>query len=148
METILRTTALYWFILLIIRIIPRRIGTITTPFEYLLVFLQGGLAIGVIVINDHSMVNAMIGISSIALNHVGISTLKQRSQRFGRFIDGTPVVVFEEGEWKKDRMNFLLLQPQDILTSARAQVIESEQKIRLAVLERNGDVSVLKKQDS
>ncbi len=147
METIIRMTVLYWFILLIIRITPRRKGSITTPYEYILVFLLGGMAIGVIVVDDHSIMNALIGISTIALNHIGISMLKQRSQRFGRMVDGTPVVMFENGKWQKDRMEHLLIQPQDVLTSARSQDVSSTADIKLAILERNGGFSIITKDE-
>lgn len=145
METILRTTILYWFILLVIRITPRRTGNITTPFEYILVFLQGGMAIGVIVVDDHSLMNALIGISTIALNHTGVALLKQKSERFGRVVDGTPVVMYEKGKWHKERMEHVLVQPQDILTSARMQNVSSIEDVKLAILERNGGFSILKK---
>lgn len=149
METIIRITILYWFILFVIRVVPRRVGSITTPFEYVLVFLQGGVAIGVIMISDHSLVNALLGISTLALNHTGVSLLKQKSKWWGRIFDGTPSLVLENGNWRKERMDKLLIQPQDVLTAARLNQIQSEEEIHMAVWERSGEFSVFekKKQD-
>ena len=48
MGTILRATLLYWFMLFILRAVPRRTGDIVTPFEFILIFLIGGLSIQVV----------------------------------------------------------------------------------------------------
>jgi uncharacterized membrane protein YcaP (DUF421 family) len=50
--------------------------------------------------NDRSLINALIIITTIALTHFAIAWLKQRSPVFGRFVDGTPLVLLKNGEWQ------------------------------------------------
>lgn len=88
MGTMIRATIIYSVLLFILRIVPRRTGNIMTPFEFIMIFLLGGMAIQMVVTDDRSLVNALLGIATVALNQTLVSTLKQRSENFGRFADG------------------------------------------------------------
>jgi uncharacterized membrane protein YcaP (DUF421 family) len=118
-----------------------------TPFEFIMIFLLGGMAIQMVVTDDRSLVNALLGIATVALNQTLVSTLKQRSENFGRFADGTPVVILEHGKWHEDRMHHLRVQAQDVMTAARQQGIETLDQVKTAAVERNGAISVFKKDD-
>ena len=146
MGTILKVSLLYWFILFILRAVPRRTGNIVTPFEFILLFLIGGMAIQTIVAEDHSLINTLLGITTAGMNQFIVATLKQKFAWFGRIVDGTPVVLYEDGKWYKNRMDMLRAQPQDVLTSVRNQGLTSIEKVKLAVVERNGGYSIIKKE--
>jgi uncharacterized membrane protein YcaP (DUF421 family) len=145
MGTIVKAAVVYLVLLLVLRVIPRRTGNIMTPFEYILLFLLGGIAMQAVVGDDRSLTNALLGISSIALIHLLIATLKQRFSGLEKIIDGTPVVVFDRGEWQEERMNALRIQQQDVMAAARAQGISKQEEIEHAVIERNGSVSIFPK---
>ena len=143
MATIYRGVLVYIFLIITVRAMARRPGGQFTPFEYVLIFLIGGISIQAVVADDRSLINAFVGIATIAMMHVLFSFLKQHFPRFGRIIDGTPVIVREGGEWHKGRMAHHGLQEEDVLAAARAQGLESETQIKYAVLERNGQISVI-----
>jgi uncharacterized membrane protein YcaP (DUF421 family) len=145
MDTIIKAMIVYLVLLFVLRVIPRRTGNIMTPFEFILLFLLGGIAMQAVVGDDRSLTNALLGISSIALMHLLIATLKQRFSSLAKIIDGTPVVVVEHGKWQDERMNALRIQSQDIMAAARAQGIGKREDIELAIIERNGSVSVFRK---
>src|SRR5438445_12916145 len=122
--------ALYWILLFILRIIPRRTGNIMTPFEFILLFLLGGLGVQAVLGEDRSFTNAVLGLMSVALMHLLVATLKQHFRAFGKLADGTPSVVLEEGEWHEHRMNALRVQAQDVMAAARQQGIKNRDQIR------------------
>ena len=62
--------------------------------------------------------------------HVLVAWLKQSSVGFRKIVDGTPVVVIENGDWNQRRMHLLRLQEQDIMAVARAQGIERMEQIK------------------
>jgi uncharacterized membrane protein YcaP (DUF421 family) len=145
MATILKAAVLYWVLLFILRVIPRRSGNVMTPFEFILLFLLGGIAVNAVGGEDHSVINALLAICTVALMHLLVATLKQHFPAFGKVVDGTPVVVMENGQWHAARMNALRVQEQDIMSAARQQGIERAEQIRLAMVERNGSVTVFPK---
>jgi uncharacterized membrane protein YcaP (DUF421 family) len=147
METIYRAILAYIFLIVTVRAIARRPGGQFTPFEYVLVFLIGGISIQAVVADDRSLINAFVGVATIAMMHVLFTFLKQHFPRFGRIIDGTPVIVHESGEWQKKRMAHHGIQEEDVLAAARSQGLESEQAIKYAVLERNGGINIIPRSD-
>ena len=81
------------------------------------------------------------------MNQFIVATLKQKFAWFGRIVDRTPTVLYEHGKWYKDRMAMVRSQPSDVLTSVRDQGLTSIDKMKLAVLERNGGYSIIKKEE-
>lgn len=147
MGTIVRATVIYWFLLGILRIVGRRSFEQLSPFEMILVFLLGGIGIQAIGADDRSMVNALLGISTVALMHVLVSWLKLRSEAFRRWVDGTPIVIVEDGYWHEERIEKLQLHEQDIMAAARAKGLERHDQIQFAVVERNGKISIVRMEE-
>src|SRR4051812_44123757 len=59
MNTILRAIVGYFFLLLTVRVLSRCPGAQTTPFEFVLIFLIGGVVILATVGDDRSEVNSV-----------------------------------------------------------------------------------------
>jgi uncharacterized membrane protein YcaP (DUF421 family) len=145
MGTVLRAVVVYSYLLLIVRIVGRRSFEQMSPFEMILVFLLGGTGIQAIVSDDRSLTGALLGITTIAAMHVSVAWLKNRFELVRRIVDGTPIVIIEEGEWKRDWLKRLQLHEQDVMTRARQQGIERLDQIQFAVVERNGAISIVRR---
>lgn len=143
MATILRAMGAYWMLLIIVRAVSRRPGGQLTPFEFVLVFFIGGISIQAVVADDRSLTNAWLAVATVAMMHVLVTELKHHFPAFGKIIDGTPVVVFEKGEWKRSRMRHHGIQEMDVMAAARLRGLEREEQIKYAIVERNGEISVV-----
>jgi uncharacterized membrane protein YcaP (DUF421 family) len=146
MGTIVRAVLAYWALIIVVRAIGRRPGGQMTPFEFVLIFFIGGLSIQAVVADDRSLTNAVTAVATVALMHVVVTALKQRFPKFGTVVDGTPVLIFENGEWHRKRMMHHGVQEADVMAAARAQGLEREDQIKYAVIERKGDISIIKAQ--
>ena len=146
MYTLLHAVAGYFLLLLVIRVLARRPGAQLTQFEFVIVFLIGGVIILSTVGNDHSMTNCTCAVIAVGLLHRMVSWMKTKSPRFGAVVDGTPLVLFKRGEWQDEVMQGMRLAPEDVLAAARTKGIRGLDDIEYAVLERNGAISILKKQ--
>src|SRR3954462_10510660 len=98
MYTLIHAVLGYFFMPLMMRILARRPGAQMTPFEFVLVFLVGGVIILATVGDDHSMTNCYGGVIAICLMHRLVGALKQRSPRWSNIIDGTPMVLLNNGK--------------------------------------------------
>ena len=92
-----------------------------------------------------SMVGALLGVTTVGMNHIFVAWLKQRAIWFRKFADGTPIPVIEQGNWNEERMKKMRLQEQDVMSAARNKGIGSLDDIDMAVVERNGEISIFKK---
>src|SRR5215210_6652859 len=99
MDTIARAAAAYLILLILLRVTGRRQGQRMTSFEILLIFLLGGQMTQSILGEDRSLVNAVTGVSTVALMHSVVASLKQRSPLAERIVDGTPVIVYADDRW-------------------------------------------------
>ena len=144
MDTIIRATVVYWVLLIVLRMIGRRTASQLSPFEMLVLFLLGGMSIQAVVADDRSLVNAIAGIFAIAVNHVFVSWLKEVSIGFRKVVDGTPVVVLEDGQVRRDLLHGLRMIDEDLMAAARQKGARSLDEIKLAVVERDGTVSLFR----
>ncbi|HYZ71906.1 MAG TPA: YetF domain-containing protein [Chthoniobacterales bacterium] len=145
MYTLLHAVIGYFFLTLMIRTLARRPGAQMTPFEFVLVFLVGGVIILATVGDDHSMTNCYGGVIAICLMHRLVGILKHRSPRWANIIDGTPIVLLQNDEWQMSSMKRAHVDDIDVMAAAREKNVKSLDQIKYAVLERNGSISIIKK---
>ena len=143
MDTILRATAGYFILLLVVRVLARRAGSQMTLFEFVLVFLIGGVIILATVGPDRSVTNCTCAVIAVASLHRFVSWAKSRSPRIGAIVDGTPIVIVQGGEWREDVLKGMGVRREDVVAAARMHAIGSSSDIQYAVLERNGGITVM-----
>jgi uncharacterized membrane protein YcaP (DUF421 family) len=143
MDIILRAAVAYIVLLLTVRLIGRRLASMLAPFDLVVLFLIGGASLSAVLGDDRSLMGAFSAIGTIGLMHVLVSWGKARSALFGRIVDGTPVVVFERGQWHEERMRMLRLQEADVMSAVRQRGLQRLEQVRYAVVERDGKVSIV-----
>ena len=143
MSTVVHAIAGYFALLLTVRVLSRRPGGQLTLFEFVIVFLIGGVAIAATVGRDHSLTNCVMAIITIGLLHRVMSWTKGRSPRFGAILDGTPLVLLKDGAWQQQVMAGMRIDPQDVMAAARSKQIRSIFDVKYAILERNGTISII-----
>ena len=152
MQAIVRAFFGYFFLLLIVRVVGRRPGKQLTPFEFVLIFFIGGLALTAIVGDELSITNALCQIIALALAHYIVAWIRSKSKRMARILDGTPLILMEPNsqgrpEWRKDTMHRMRIQDTDVMFAARDHGLKTFDDFDTAVLERNGDITVLPPQE-
>lgn len=143
MAAVFRAVFGYCFLIFIIRIESRRPGKQITPFEFVLIFFLGGLTLTTLVADDRSLTNAICIVVAIALTHFALAWLKTISPTLGRVLDGTPMVLLNKGQWELETLKKMRLQDDDVMAMARDQGLKSLEQIDYAVLERNGEISII-----
>jgi uncharacterized membrane protein YcaP (DUF421 family) len=143
MDAVLRAYFGYMFLVLVVRVVGRRPGKQLTPFEFVLIFFMGGLALTGIVGDERSLTNAICQILAIASAHYTLSWARAKSPRFARLVDGTPLFLIEKKHWRSSTLKRMHIEQQDVMFAARDHGLKTLDDIDLAILERNGDISVL-----
>jgi uncharacterized membrane protein YcaP (DUF421 family) len=130
---------------LMMRILARRPGAQMTPFEFVLVFLVGGVIILATVGDDRSITNCYGGVIAICLMHRLVNTAKQKWPRFADFVDGKPILLMQNGQWEASSMKQAHVDDMDVMAAAREKNVRDLNGIKYAVLERNGAISIIKR---
>ena len=137
----------YCFLIFIVRIVGRRPGKQITPFEFVLIFYLGGLTLTGMVTDEISLTNAFCQIVTIAVCHYCITTARSRWPWVARILDGTPLVLLEHKQWRIETLKGMKITEDDVMSIARVQGLRTFDDIDTAVLERNGAISILKREE-
>ena len=143
MYTIAHAIAGYFFLLFSVRVLSRRPGAQLTPFEFVIVFLIGGIIIAATVDDDRSITNCVCAILTICLMHRITARVRASFSSIGRTVDGVPVVLLKDGQWQVEAMRGMRIDDQDVMATARAHGIRTLAGIRYAILERVGTISII-----
>ena len=148
MYTIFHAIVGYFVLLFVVRVLSRRPGGQFTPFEFVIVFLIGGVIILSTVGDDKSVTNCVCAILTIGLMHRITAGLRSRSLRFSTVSDGVPLILLNRGRWHTETMSATRVTDDDVMAAARSKSLRDLSEIRYAVLERVGTISILSEQDS
>jgi uncharacterized membrane protein YcaP (DUF421 family) len=146
MGTIIRAIVGYLFLILVLRNVGRRPGAQLTASEFVLIFLMGGIVILTTMGNDRSVTNSFCAVITVGALHRIVSHLKQKSPGAGAIVDGPPIVLLKDGQWQMEAMRKMFLQDDDVMAAARANGAKTLDDIKYAILERNGSISIIKKE--
>jgi uncharacterized membrane protein YcaP (DUF421 family) len=145
--TLLHALAGYIVLLVTIRFLTRRPGSQLTLFEFVLIFLMGGIIITSTMGKDRSVTNATCAVIIVGLLHRSVSYARNRWPRLGALVDGIPLVIYKSGDWQEEIMRRMMIAPEDVLAAARTKGYRGLDEIDYAILERNGQITVLSKQE-
>jgi uncharacterized membrane protein YcaP (DUF421 family) len=144
MDIVLRAVAAYVFIIVLLRVTGRRELSSMQPTDLVLLVVIGDLVQNGVTQSDMSVTGVTIAVTTFALLSVGSSYLVFKSRRAQRIIEGTPLIVVQDGEPVEVNLRSERMTVADVLEEARRQQIERLDQIKWAVLEPNGSISFIK----
>lgn len=146
MEPILRSAAIYAFLLLVMRVSGKRTLASITTFDFVLLLVVGEATQQALLGSDVSVTNGFLVITALVGIDVLVSLVKERSTAFATLVEGVPLVIVENGKPLVERMEKSRVDLADVLASGRqSHGIEKLEQIKYAVLEKDGMISVIPK---
>lgn len=148
MDAILRACSIYVVLLIIFRISGKRTFAEVTPFDFVLLLIIAETTQQGLLGEDFSVTNCFILVSTLIVIDIGLSVVQQHSSRLAKLIEGTPVIVMEDGRLLKPRARRARINEGDILEAARRlHGLERLDQVKYAVLERHGGITVVPRRD-
>ena len=143
---IVRTFILYWFILVIFRLMGKREVGELSIFDLVVFLLIAEVAGFSLDDPNSSFINAIVPVIILFLIQIGVSYFSLKSKKFRDVMEGEPSIIMRDGiiiekEMRKQRYNL-----DDLLQQLREQQIGSVQSVSYAFLEPSGNLSVFKKE--
>ncbi len=146
MDLVIRAVVVFFFIFLITRIAGRRELSTLQPFDLILLVVLGDLVQQGITQSDESVTGTLTVISTIALLTVAISWVSFRFPKTRRVTQGEPIVLVEDGKPIERNLRRERITVQDIEEEARGVQIGSLADLRWAILEDDGHISCIPRQ--
>jgi len=149
MDSVLRATAIYLTLLVLFRIAGNRTLSDATTFDFVLLLIISEATQQALLGDDFSLTNAFLVILTLIGIDIALSCWQQRWPRLGKWLEGVPLVIVEQGMPLHTRMKRARISEEDVLTAARErQGLARMDQIQYAVLERSGGISIIPKQNA
>lgn len=143
MEIVLRASIVFFVLLLLTRGMKKRSLADMAPFELLLLVTLGDIVQQGVTQEDMSVTGAVLAVATFAFWISALTYLSWRSRRFGRIIDGVPLVIVLDGKPVARALAVERLPLEEVLEAARLQGHASLERIKIAILEPSGKISFL-----
>ena len=148
MDIAIRSVVLYLFVVFLMRIIGRRELSSLNAVDLVLLIVLGDAIQQGLTQDDYSVTGAIIVISTIAVLQVASSYLSFRSGKVRKLLAGSPIVLIEDGAPIMRNLRRERLTLDDVAEDMRLAQIGSFADVQWAILERNGEISFIKRDDS
>jgi uncharacterized membrane protein YcaP (DUF421 family) len=145
MDIVFRATVIFLFVLVLMRVLGRRELSSLEPFDLIILVVIGDLVQQGVTQNDWSVTGAILAVGTIGVLTVCTSWLSWRFPRMRPLLDGRPIVLVEDGKPIEGNLKRERITIEEIASQARMQQIDSLEKVKWAVLETSGGVSVIPK---
>lgn len=144
METVLRAVGIYFILLIVFRIAGRRALLQMTSFDLILLLIISEATQQALLGDDFSVTGAALTIITLVVLDITLGYIKKKIGWFDYLLDGSPVILVENGRVLDNKLKKSGITLDDILVSARTnQGVYEIAKIKFAILEKNGHISII-----
>ena len=141
--TALRGLLVYAVMLVVIRVLGKRTIGNFTAFD-LLVALMLGEVVDEIIYGDVTIAQGLVAILVVAAAKYATAWLSILSDPLNKLLEGKPRELVKNGEFVRDGMRAELMSELEVMAALRLQGISDMREVKRAVLEVDGQVSVIK----
>jgi uncharacterized membrane protein YcaP (DUF421 family) len=144
LQVALRSVIIFLSALIIVRLANKRFFAKKTAFDLILSLILASMMARAINGAERIIPTIVAGFI-LAFLHRSLGALAYRWPKFGDLVKGTTQTLIVDGEIDSDVLRRHNFAKDDLNEELRLNGIESSSEVKLARLERSGDVSVIKK---
>lgn len=139
---ILRTIFMYFFVIFVYRLMGKKeVGQLNIVDLIVSILIAELIALS-IQTNNQSIFISVIPILVLVCVQIFVSFITLKSEKIRYILDGKPTIIIKNGRLNFKEMSKLRYSLDDLLTQLRLQGVKSIDKVKYAILENNGNLSV------
>lgn len=145
MDIVLRATAMFVLLYVLIRLLGKRELGQMTPFEFVLLVVMGDLMQQGVTHNDFSLTGGMLAIGTFAFWALTLSWATYLFPKLKNVLEGEPRVIVKYGKIIEANLRRDRLTRDEILSEMRLAGIGRLADVQWAILEPQGKISFISK---
>jgi len=145
LKAALVTTGIFFVTLILSRMLGRKLVSQMTFFDYIVGIMIGSAAVNATTFEDNPPLFAFVMLVGICVLTLLIDIIHMKSIRIRKLIDSEPVVIIEKGKIIDKNMKKIRLTLDELNMMLRENSFFTLSDVESAVLEPNGQLSVLAK---
>lgn len=147
MDIVLRATAMFAVLYLLLRLLGKRELAQMTPFEFVVLVVMGDLLQQGVTQTDFSMTGATLAIATFAFWGVLLNWLSYLFPRLEPVLEGEARVLIRDGRLLKGNLRADRITHHEIESAMRLAGIARVQDVAWALIEPNGKISFIRSED-
>ena len=148
LELFVRGSVMYWFLVLVFRLILRRdVGSMGIT-DFLFVVLLGDAAQNGMIGEATSATDAVVLISTLVFWNVFIDWATWRFPSIERLLAAQRLVLVRDGRCNRRNMRRELITDAELMAKVREQGLEDLSKVKFMYLEPDGEISLIRQPDA
>ena len=144
-NVVIKTFVIYFFIMLVMRLMGKRQAGQLQPFDLVIAVMIAEVASTPMAGAGVPITYGIVPIVTLLALHNGIAFLSIKSDAMRAFFSGKPSIVIHKGVIRQKELKKLGYNLNDLIEQLRAKDVMSLSDVHYAVLETNGDLSVMLK---
>jgi len=148
LQMAMRAVAVFFAALILIRISGRRSFGQRSPFDYVVAILLGA-TLSRVIVGASPAIPTFVASLMIVLLHRALAWSCVRSRWLESLVVGVEREVYKDGQFNSRQMYAALITRTDVFETARQELNSLDlEDVQSAILERNGQVSLIRKRES
>lgn len=144
---LLRAVGVAAIFLLVSVFLPRRTAGVFAAYDFVVLWLFGGLAAAPLISDNVSFLNALVAMLTVLICHYCLSKLAVLGTRVSKFINGKPLTLVQNGVVLRENMRRGLIPAWMLLAELRCAGLSDLSQVQYAILEPCGRISIIPKSD-
>lgn len=146
--TIIRVVIVYLIVLIVIRLMGKRQIGQMQPFELVITLIIADLATIPMSERTIPLISGVVPVLTLLLIHFVITFFTTKSLRFRKVVNGKPVIIVSPNGIVYENMKNLNMNIDDLQELIRGANCQNLAEIQYAVVETNGNFTVIKKAEN
>jgi uncharacterized membrane protein YcaP (DUF421 family) len=147
LQIVFRTAIIYIMVLIGIRLVGKREVGQMTPFDLVLLLLIANAVQNAMTGPDTSLTGGLVAGGTLLLMNSFNAAIEWRSKRFRALVEGQPALLISKGKVIEKNLQREQVTSEELLQALREHGVAGISAVGMAVLEVDGSISVLKKDE-
>lgn len=143
LEIVVRTGAVYGFILLGLRVAGKREMGQMTVFDLVVILVIANAVQNAMVGDDTSLTGGLAAAATLLVINFFVGKLRYRYPFIARWIGGVPTVIIQDGAFLPRALAKEALSEEEVMMALREHGFDTPEQVKLALLETDGSISVV-----
>ncbi len=146
MDIVLRATAIFILLFVVLRVLGKRQLGQMTPFEFVALVVLGDFVQQAITHNDFSITAGVLAVSTFGFWSLVLGWVSYRSTTMRRLLEGQPRILIQDGKLLDEVLERDKITEAEVLSEMRLAGIGQLGEVQWGILEPSGKISFLKRE--
>lgn len=140
---ILTTIVIYFILVILLKLFGSRSVSSFSVYDMIATFTIGSVISSTLLLEEINLINGVTAIVILFFMQYGLSKILTKWEKLYPKTNPVPTIVYLKGEYKKENMQKMRVNREEILSAIRREAGTTSDQIYAVLLEANGDLSVI-----